>query len=119
MTTDRTSQRPSDRNDRYTTNKADITCGTIQNLRPDWTVVVEHQDAISIVLPGLTNEQITIWFGPLNETWGGSVTNVEGHDLGYLETQTGPRQNTSLGAGARSGEHNRSVDRVRQTVWRR
>lgn len=87
MTTDRKSQRPVDKVVRYTTNKADLTTRTIQHLRPHWTVLLEHQDATSILLPELTNEQITIWFGPLNQTWGASVINVEGHDLGYLETQ--------------------------------
>jgi hypothetical protein len=87
MTKDRKSQRPSDTDDRYTTNKADITSRAIRHLRPDWTVVVEYQDAISILLPELSKEEISIWFGPSNETWGASVTNVEGHDLGYLETQ--------------------------------
>src|SRR6185503_12924452 len=88
MTTkDRQSQRPSDSHDRYTTNKADITAGTIQQLRSSWTVLLEHQDPISILVPELSNEEISIWFGPLNETWGASVMNVEGDDRGYLETR--------------------------------
>jgi hypothetical protein len=86
MTQGRKSQRPSDKDDRYTTSKADITSATIQSLRPDWTVLREHQDAISILLPELSNEEITIWFGPVNYTWGASVMNTDGDDLGYLET---------------------------------
>src|SRR5689334_3667911 len=74
--TDRKSQRPSDSHDRYTTNKADITAGTIRHLRPNWTVLLEHQDAISILVPELSKEEISIWFGPLNETWGAGVMTV-------------------------------------------
>ena len=54
MTTDRKSQRPVDKVVRYTTNKADLTTRTIQHLRPHWTVLLEHQDATSILLPELT-----------------------------------------------------------------
>ena len=86
MTTDRKSQRPGDKVVRYTTNKADLTTRTIRHLRPAWTVLLEHQDATSILLPELSKEEITIWFGPLNPTWGASVMNVAGDDLGYLET---------------------------------
>ena len=88
MTTkDRESQRPSNSHDRYTTNKADTTAGTIRQLRPNWTVLLEHQDAIRILVPELSNEEINIWFGPLNETWGASVMTVAGEDRGYLETR--------------------------------
>lgn len=86
MTQGRKSQRPSDKDDRYTTNKADITTAAIRSMRPNWTVLREHQDAISILIPELCNEEISIWFGPLNFTWSASVTNTQGDDLGYLET---------------------------------
>lgn len=41
----------------------------------------EYQHGVHTVIDG-----IDIWFGHANDTWGASVSDNEGHDLGYLET---------------------------------
>ncbi len=73
--------------DQYSMDKADQISGTIKALKPEWTTYLEANAAVSLIIPELSQMDISIWFGPMNETWGASVLSIEGDiDYAYLET---------------------------------